>query len=632
MVSWRSEAGARSVVRAPAGRRDVHVYHWSPLTSGSRSFAVWPLLLPFTLVNVAGWMAPPLPRTWRTTVHRVGAVWVGLATTCATVVWLLVAAMAVWHEVAAPKPPEPSELTVVDASYAPLTQSTEIEEPPRPPGNLTGWEFTGAAALAAVAMGALVLMATFTAKGFERFRPAGLGPERRWRWPWGANTSARLDDRHFYDNRIDHAGRWRIHVIVAFVTWVVVVGVVFSGGTEEAGHLVGRALITVGVLQGIGCLLLTIPALVPERGDKRRITRRLLAPATAILGFLILGGLVLSALIALTGVDEVPPGPFSVLYDCYGWAVLGGVFGAVACAVHAMLTPVPAEKGLARAQLPTFGSRMRARLATVLGGIDRMVTPLALAFVVAGTVAVARRWDKMLDDTWRLTPSPPVNIARSTFAFVLAFTILNLVKSRASFNALRRIGNVWDILTFWPRTYHPFAVRPYAERAVPELQEFLECGPRTDGLVVAAHSQGTVLAYAAVRPFITADGGCTLPPFALVTFGSPLRALYANVFPHYFDPVEFEATCRALGGRWVNEFRWTDHVGRAVFGTAKQVVDGVNEQQAGADRPMGDALGPDRKVNGHNDYWTEQDIRDAVTTGGAAIAAVMASTESGRSA
>ncbi len=591
VVSWRSETGARSVVRAPAGRRDVHVYHWSPLTSGSRSFALWPLLLPFTLVNVAGWMGPPGPRSWRTSLHRLGAVWSGLATTAAAVMWLLVGAMAVAHEV--------------------LGSAT------RAPGSLTAPSFAGAAVLAAVAMAALVLMATFTASGFERFRPPSWPAQPRpWRWPWGAGLSARLDDPQFHDNANDHAMRWRIHVAVAFLTWVAVVAVVFGGGTDRAGHLVGRALIAVGALQGGGVLLLTAVALFPARGDSRRLTRRLLAPATAILGIVILGGLVLSGLIALTGVDEVPPGPYSVLYDCYGWAVLGGLAGAVVCAVLAMLSPVPAESGLARKLLPTVGARMRARLATVMSGLDRIVTPLALAFAGAIAVAVAVRWEEIWDDTWRLTATPPVNIARSTFAVVLAFTVLNLVKSRAAPAALRRVGNIWDILTFWPRAYHPFAVRPYTERAVPELQEFLRCAPRTDGLVVAAHSQGTVLAYAAIRPFVTPEGECALPPFALVTFGSPLRSLYAAVFPHYFDAEEFEAVRRAVGDRWVNHFRFTDHVGRALFATDAAVVERYNRGLVTADRPVGDGGPPDGAVKGHNDYWTDPDVRAAVAHGG----------------
>lgn len=55
-------------------------------------------------------------------------------------------------------------------------------------------------------------------------------------------------------------------------------------------------------------------------GDDRGLIPRLLGPATALLGLLLLGGLILSALITVTSVEEVPGGAAAVLYDCYGWA------------------------------------------------------------------------------------------------------------------------------------------------------------------------------------------------------------------------------------------------------------------------------------------------------------------------
>ena len=579
VVSWRSGAGARSVVRCKAGDREVHLYHWSPLTSGSRSFALWPLLLPYTLVNVAGYMAPPGTSDRRRTLHRAGVVWVGLATTAATVAWLIVAAVAVWREVSG-------------------------GDVGRRPGGMSGLYFTAAAVSAALAMAVLVLGATYMAAGFERYRRAAW-PEtpRPWKWPWGAGMASRLDDPQFYDNGTEHKVRWRVHVVVAVVAWIGVVATVYLGGTERTGHFLGRALIVVGVLQSLGAALVAVAGLIPGEGDDRRLTRRLLGSGTAVLGILLLGGLVLSALIAVTGIDEVPPGAAAVLYDCYGWAILAAIGAAVFCLALALLSPVPAERGPTRVLLPTAGARLRARLATILSRLDYIVVTLAVAFSAATVAAVAVRWDELDDDSWRLTATPPVNIARSTFAFVLAFTVLNLVKSRAAPAALKRIGNVWDILTFWPRAFHPFAVRPYAERAVPELQEFMAGAPRRDQMVVAAHSQGTVLAYAAIRPSVAGTDD-PLPPFSLITFGSPLRALYAAVFPYYFDVDDFEATRQGVPGGWLNYFRFTDHVGRDVF-------DGA----ATADRPLADALPPAGKVLGHNDYWGEPEIRAAVALG-----------------
>ncbi|MFN2488801.1 MAG: hypothetical protein ABR529_03490, partial [Actinomycetota bacterium] len=63
----------------------------------------------------------------------------------------------------------------------------------------------------------------------------------------------------------------------------------------------------------------------------------------------------------------------------------------------------------------------------------------------------------------------------------------------------RLVGNLWDVLTFWPRWHHPFAVRPYSERTVPKLQHRL-AHPTKWGhpVVISAHSQGTVLAAAAL--------------------------------------------------------------------------------------------------------------------------------------
>jgi hypothetical protein len=581
VVSWRSGSDARSVVRCKAGDRDVHLYHWSPLTSGSRSFALWPLLLPYTLVNVAGYMAPPGRSEGRRTLHRAGVVWVGLATTAATVAWLVMAAVAVWREVSG-------------------------GDVGRRPGGMSGLYFTAAAVSAALAMAVLVLGATYMATGFERYRRASWpAAPRPWRWPWGAGVGARLDDPQLYDNGTEHKVRWRIHVAVAVVAWLAVVATVYVGGTERTGHFLGRALIVVGVLQGLGAALVAVAGLLPSAGDHRRLTRRLLGSGTAVLGILLLGGLVLSALITVTGIEEVPPGAAAVLYDCYGWAILAAIGATVFCLVLALLTPVAAEKGPGRVLLPTAGARLRARLATILSRLDYIVFALAVAFSTATVVAVGLRWGELDDDSWRLTATPPVNIARATFAFVLAFTVLNLVKSRAAPAALKRIGNVWDILTFWPRAFHPFAVRPYAERAVPELQEFMAAAPRRDQLVVAAHSQGTVLVYAAIRPSVSGRGE-PLPPFSLVTFGSPLQALYAAVFPHYFDEAEFEQTRLGVPGGWLNYFRYTDHVGREVFDAGS------------ADRPLVDAKPPAGKVLGHNDYWVEPEIRAAVALGAAA--------------
>ena len=136
----------------------------------------------------------------------------------------------------------------------------------------------------------------------------------------------------------------------------------------------------------------------------------------------------------------------------------------------------------------------------------------------------------------------------------------------------RKVGILWDVLTFWPRRFHPFAIRPYAERAVPELEHRLvyhvEVTDRP--VLLLAHSQGSVLAYAALLQL----GRCrdVTRQVAVVTYGSPLYQLYQRFFPDYvrLEP-QFQQLLDGLypaGDQfwtWRNFYRKTDYVGQAVF-------------------------------------------------------------------
>ena len=73
------------------------------------------------------------------------------------------------------------------------------------------------------------------------------------------------------------------------------------------------------------------------------------------------------------------------------------------------------------------------------------------------------------------------------------------------------------------------------------------------------------------------------------------EALALPLFAHMTDE-DFETVCRAMGGRWVNHFRFTDHVGRAVFAADATVVDRYNRGLVSADRPVAEPPG-DRRVS-----------------------------------
>lgn len=91
-VTGDGEAGFyRGAISEPG--RTVEAYSWGGLTARSWSRAFWVLLLPFSLVNLAGWMvepragASPLRRTFGVRWHEALVLVIGMLTTVLFVVW-----------------------------------------------------------------------------------------------------------------------------------------------------------------------------------------------------------------------------------------------------------------------------------------------------------------------------------------------------------------------------------------------------------------------------------------------------------------------------------------------------------------------------------------------------------------
>nr|WP_240981953.1 MULTISPECIES: hypothetical protein [unclassified Streptomyces] len=145
------------------------------------------------------------------------------------------------------------------------------------------------------------------------------------------------------------------------------------------------------------------------------------------------------------------------------------------------------------------------------------------------------------------------------FGFLLFVTLGRRAYRDAS--ARRTIGILWDVGTFWPRAAHPFAPPCYAERAVPDLTWRMSSWTRHTGgrLVISGHSQGSVLAAAAVWQLPSA----TRARVALLTYGSPLERLYGRWFPAYFGPEALRGLHRAVHC-WTNLHRATDPIGGPV--------------------------------------------------------------------
>ncbi|MFE7134750.1 hypothetical protein ACFVIM_28205 [Streptomyces sp. NPDC057638] len=256
------------------------------------------------------------------------------------------------------------------------------------------------------------------------------------------------------------------------------------------------------------------------------------------------------------------------------------------------------------------GVRARAEL-TDAGPL--LVGTIAAATLVLGALAVLGAWvsgkvpGRAFGDSGDFTESV-AETAQSVGSWLVGLGFLLFVTlGRRAYNdigARRTIGILWDVGTFWPRAAHPFAPPCYAERAVPDLAwricTWIEQNERTGGrLVISGHSQGSVLAAAAVWQ---------LPAYArqrvaLLTHGSPLERLYGRWFPAYFGPAAL-AELRDQVDRWRNLWRPTDPIG----GPVRVAADG---RGPAVDRdPLKDPLvyGRSRRhplpepILGHGDY------------------------------
>jgi hypothetical protein len=599
---WRSEPGARSAVRAVPGLDDHAVYQWSPLTSGSIFFALWPLLLPFTLVNVSGWMLPDTRRrqhglrwiadTTRDGVARSLVLLMCWSVTVSTVMWLA------WLG------------QVVAAHLVPATWGIAWHE-------LTGL------VVSFVAVGLVVAIATWTARGYERYpAPATTDPVRR------SRDRRHLSSPTFFRDAREHRVRWRWHVTLAALSALAAGFLTFRAEPWSAPVALADAAVAVTIAQ---CTVLAALAICCLPRSLARLRGAEDAPAllgafgAATIGALLVPALTASAAIAIGGVGALA-GRAGILVDVVGVSV--GVFLglSVVLVVVRVATPVNVVQPTSTNEPRLLGSlaaRMWARLVTVPRRLDLPLAATSSVLVGGVLVVGARRWNMARMEitgsnaaVWVPTESAAVSLARAAIVALVGFMFISVWRRRADEASRRRVGTIWDVLTFWPRAHHPFAVRPYAERAVPELQEYLRYAARRgEPLDVVAHSQGSVLALAALLPMATDDSPdvACLTDLRLITAGSPLRTLYERFFPAHVrrcDITALDAALSRVGRGWCNVYRYTDYVGRAVFGPDSRP--GHFDDPGPHDLVLADPPAPGQPVAGHSGYWGSADVEQII--------------------
>lgn len=156
-------------------------------------------------------------------------------------------------------------------------------------------------------------------------------------------------------------------------------------------------------------------------------------------------------------------------------------------------------------------------------------------------------------------------------AYLVVLTLVLLVAlGAAAFRAKktrRSVGILWDLASFWPRMGHPLAPPCYAERTVPELVQRIRFHTKEGrGVVLAGHSQGTVISAATIMQL---DGPSSkddpLEHLCLLTFGCVLRRLYGRYFPAYFGAHTLIDVGNAVDARWWNLWRYTDYLGGPIL-------------------------------------------------------------------
>jgi hypothetical protein len=190
-----------------------------------------------------------------------------------------------------------------------------------------------------------------------------------------------------------------------------------------------------------------------------------------------------------------------------------------------------------------------------------------------------------------------------TYALVaLAGALLLLGRRAVRVRDTRRGVNVlWDVVSFWPHSAHPFVPPPYSQTAVPAVAQRVRFhlggldvqpleGRPADHVVVAPHSQGSLIAVASLL-WLTAD---ELSRVGLLTHGSQLQAAFPRAFPAYVDHDLLAGLHARLGGRWVNLFRDTDPIAGPVLSWGRTPMTGGRPASCHLGQPPGEGASPDR--------------------------------------
>lgn len=352
-------------------------------------------------------------------------------------------------------------------------------------------------------------------------------------------------------------------------------------GSVTSGGLPGYADAVVWLFAVQAVLLLGSAALCGWQRSERSTAWAGFAPTVlAAVGWLISGGFGAALTLAVARVlgspaaaSQVDSARDLIVPTSYFWTAataLGAAFALVPTlgwllvrwrsSIKVLRPKVPGSYGDptdagAPARAATIASQWaRARLTDHLVPIAGALLATVLALVTASAIGYG------IDHEWILEHlSWAVNFGVLALA-AFALLLIQIGRRAYSDQADRRtIGILWDLGTFWPRAVHPLAPPCYSERTLPDLLRRIEFRRADAPVVLSCHSQGTVIGAAAVLQLSSTER------LGFVTYGSPLRRLYARIFPAYFGREALDCVRASVDDRWRNLYRSSDPIGGYVF-------------------------------------------------------------------
>ena len=577
----RFHADPSTVYRPDGGDGRLLAYRWASQTSGTVTSSLWLLLVPYMFLNLAGWALPPAPDRR----HRLSVAAVRIAGLALTLVFALVTATGV----------------IGVGAFQVLADTTSW-----------GFALTLGVVTASLVM-AILWFSTTRADSARNDRPYLRAPHIAVAL-WGVWAAAVTAAAEVSASANPVGSMWALPTALAVLT----AAASLWHGLEDVTRLFGRVAVGASLLLLVSVVLRPLDS-VPDLPDA--LTTLGGPVRTAVLAYAISAvvatalawstthrdaGPAVGTLLALAGATGAAVGAGAVVVS--GWAFGVAPAASLGVLAEAFLVALLCMTAFGAFHMWTHlepaGDR-RARLFRTIVSVRDDVRPLLLALPVVtlaiGAVALGR-----LDQTlpWLASVFGPLEIvAAATVGFLLGYRALPaavlvaggivvgvVVTDIVSFRAVavavtlivpavavgvriagamgdaerRRILAIpWDVGSFFARRFHPFAPPTYRDVVERDLRSVLLQLRSAGPVIVSAHSQGSILAAAALDPVPGTD-------LLLLTHGSPLASLYMRFFPVSFPS---ETPAQIAVRPWINLWRPTDPVGGAVRGSDDRRID-----------------------------------------------------------